>query len=53
MSRVPLSGKIVSPRTPSRVDFPQPDGPMTATDSPSSTDSDAERSACTVFLPRW
>ncbi len=36
-----------------KVDLPEPDGPMTATNSPASIDTETPRSACTVWGPRW
>ncbi len=36
-----------------KVDLPDPDGPMTATNSPASTATLTPRSACTVWGPRW
>ena len=35
-----------------KVDFPEPDGPMTATKSPRSIVTETPRSACTVWGPR-
>ncbi len=32
------------------VDFPEPDGPMTATNSPASSARSTPRSACTLLL---
>ena len=34
------------------VDFPEPDGPMTATISPARISTETPRSACTVWSPR-
>ncbi len=36
-----------------KVDFPEPEGPMTATKSPRSIVTDTPRSAWTVCGPRW
>ena len=33
------------------VDLPEPDGPMTATNSPASIVTDTPRSACTTWAP--
>ena len=34
------------------VDLPEPDGPMTATNSPASIDSVTPASACTTLSPK-
>ena len=44
---LPEVGGIVSPSTPSSVDLPHPEGPMTATDSDWPMASDTESSAWT------
>src|SRR5579863_9201540 len=36
-----------------KVDLPDPDGPLTATNSPGDTSNDIPRSAYTVVCPRW
>ena len=48
---VPAVGRSSVPATASRVDFPDPDGPVTATNSPGSTVSDTSRSATTGGCP--
>ena len=47
MRTLPEVGCSKVPAMASRVDFPDPDGPTTATNSPSSTAIDTERSATT------
>ena len=48
---LPDVGRSRPPRTWSSVDLPEPDGPISATNSPASTDSETPRSASTVVGP--
>src|SRR4051812_46271880 len=50
---VPLVGRSRHPRMCISVDLPEPDGPVTATNSPASTSRFAPRSARTVTSPTW
>src|SRR5581483_11412015 len=49
----PLSGRVSPPRRYNRVDFPLPEGPTTARNSPRSTTNDTPRTAGTSTLPTW
>ena len=49
----PEVGWSRQPRICIKVDFPEPDGPMIATNSPSLTRSETPRSASTVIEPVW
>ena len=52
-SMLPDVGRSSVPITLSSVDLPEPDGPTTATSSPSATCSDTPASACTGGDPRY
>src|SRR4051794_28015917 len=49
----PLDGRSRQPMMCMNVDLPDPDGPVTATNSPRYTSSDAPRSARTSTSPTW
>lgn len=49
----PLSGRWRPPMRWSRVDFPAPEGPVTATNSPGRTDRSTPRTACTGTPSPW
>jgi hypothetical protein len=48
----PAVGVSRQPRMVMKVDFPDPDGPMTATISPARISTETPRSAWTVYSPR-